>query len=141
MNYKNNKSNIIRAIKDRHHPYDLMPGYYANTDRYNYLEQAILYHLSSNSDSFVIVKSVVRTRLGMPKKKFEDAWKSLKYKGHIKGKPIQGGWEWTFSEISNTEVIKELPPKEKFTVTTGRQSNSRQSKGSQLTSTKGNQYQ
>ncbi len=141
MNYLNNKSKIIRAIKDKNHPYDIMPGYYANTDRYNYLEQAILYHLSSNSDSFVIVKSVVRTRLGMPWKKFEDAWKSLESKGHIKGKHIQGGWEWTFSEISNTEVIKELSPIEKFTVDTGIKYKGIKYKGSQLTRTKGNQYQ
>ena len=101
--YFNNESKVIRVKKDKDHPYDLMPAYYSNTNKYDYIEQSILYHLSSNADGFIIVKSVVMKRLGIPKKKFIEAWEKLKLKGHLTGKQLQGGWEWTFNEKSNND--------------------------------------
>jgi len=94
-----NESSYIRAKKDADHPYNMVPAYFNDHNLYDGYERAILSELSSNRDDFIIVKSVIRKRLGFGRKHFETAWKSLEDKRHIFTDRIQGGWKHVYSEI------------------------------------------
>lgn len=102
-NFKNT-SKILRTPKDKDNPYTMLSAVLLKLDGY---ERAIMYELLSNSDDFIINKTVIQKRLGFPHKKFNDAWRSLEDKHHILCDRKWGSVHWVIVEnpySKNTDI-------------------------------------
>jgi hypothetical protein len=90
-----NTSTIIRKTKDKSNPYTMLSNNLLKLDGY---ERAIMFELLSNDDKFIINKNVVFTRLGFPRKKFNEAWTRLQNKFFISCDRKFGSVHWVINE-------------------------------------------
>ena len=92
---KQNKTTFVRCDKDEQHPFCRVP---AELFKLNGYQLAIMCQIISNNDDWNIVKYEISKRVGFPRQKFNDAWKSLSDLGYIKVDRIQGGYDYTIYE-------------------------------------------
>jgi hypothetical protein len=131
INRNKNSTTFVRCLKDEQHPYNLLPASIYQLDGYQF---AIMAQILSNKDGWNIVKKEIGKRVDFPRKKFNDAWKSLKDLGYIQVNRIQRGYEYTFyDDINSTSTTDGICGD--FTSTTGRRCT-----GGMLTNTKNNYY-
>ena len=65
----------------------------------DFIDIGLLTWLLSNSKNFIINKSKVMVRSGLPENKFLNSWKKLQDVGYLEKRPFQGGIEWVINEI------------------------------------------
>ena len=100
---KQNRTTFVRCLKDEEHPFTRIPVTLYSLNGY---QLAIMAQILSNRDDWNIVKKEISKRLGFPRQKFNNAWKSLIDLGYILVKRIQGGYEYTiYEDLSSTSTI------------------------------------
>jgi hypothetical protein len=92
---KRNRTTFVRCPKDEQHPFTRIPATLYSLNGY---QLAIMAQILSNRDDWNIVKKEISKRLGFPREKFNNAWKSLIELGYIHVKRIQGGIDYTIYE-------------------------------------------
>jgi hypothetical protein len=113
---KRNRTTFVRCPKDEQHPFTRIPATLYSLNGY---QLAIMAQILSNRDDWNIVKKEISKRLGFPREKFNNAWKSLIELGYIHVKRIQGGYDYTiYEDPSSTCTIGGIC--EGSTSTTGR---------------------
>ena len=96
---KQNRTTFIRCAKDEQHPFTRIPVTLYSLNGY---QLAIMAQILSNRDDWNIAKKEIGKRLGFPRQKFNNAWKSLIDLGYILVKRIQGGYDYTIYEDPNS---------------------------------------
>lgn len=96
---KQNRTTFVRCPKDEQHPFTRIPATLYSLNGY---QLAIMAQILSNRDDWNIVKKEIGKRLGFPRHKFNNAWKSLIDLGYILVKRIQGGYDYTIYEEPNS---------------------------------------
>jgi hypothetical protein len=105
MKIKNqqNRTTFIRRPKDEQYPFSRIPANLFKLNGYQFAIMAFI--LSNKGDSenptkkdWNIVKYEIGNRLGFPRKKFQNAWKSLVDLGYIQLKRLWGGYDYTVYE-------------------------------------------
>jgi hypothetical protein len=128
---KQNKTTFVRCLKDEQHPFNIIPAELYSLNGY---QLAIMAQILSNRDDWNIVKKEIGKRVGFPREKFNDSWKSLRELGYIKVDRIQGGYDYTiYEDLSVTSTTGGIC--EYSTSTTGRTC-----AGGMLTTTNNNYY-
>lgn len=95
-----NSTTFIRCPKE--HLYNIVPINLYALDGYQF---AIMAHIISNKDGWVIVKEEIRSRVKISRPKFNCAWQSLCDLGYIVMKRTQGGYHYTiYEDPSSTSV-------------------------------------
>jgi hypothetical protein len=113
---KQNRTTFVRCPKDEQHPYTRIPVTLYSLNGY---QLAIMAQILSNRDDWNIVKKEIGKRLGFPRQKFNNAWKSLIDLGYILIKRIQGGYNYTiYEDLRSTSTTDGIC--EDLTSTTGR---------------------
>ena len=65
----------------------------------DFMDIGLLTWLLSNSRTYVVYKSQVQKRSGLPDDKFLTSWKKLQENGYLEKRPFQRGVEWVINEI------------------------------------------
>jgi hypothetical protein len=92
---RQNKTTFVRCLKDEQHPFTRIPATLCSLNGY---QLAIMTQILSNRDDWKVVKKEICKRVGFPREKFNDAWKSLIDLGYILVKRILGGYDYTIYE-------------------------------------------
>ena len=71
----------------------------------DFTDIGLLTWMLSNSKTYVIHKSKVMERSGLPEQKFLDSWKKLQELGYIEKIPFQRGVEWVINEIPRSYMV------------------------------------
>ena len=72
------------------------------------IEGGIMGRILSNSDDYIVHKHQIQKNSGVPRNKFESAWKNLIEKGYIIPQRIKGGYKYTIVEspqVPNTVCV------------------------------------
>jgi hypothetical protein len=136
---KRNSTTVNKCPRDEDHPYNMLSAKLFGLNGY---QLPIMAQILSNKEGWIVVKSDIRKKLGFPRDKFDDAWKSLKDLGYINIKRIQGGYKYTIYEDPSTsgftnETLKDFTSTEGTTCADSTLTNTNNNYNRDLTSTTG----
>jgi len=95
-----NKTIYYRASHDEKHPYTMISNTLIKDNRLSILEKGLMIYLLSNSDKYVINKSVILRDSGHGRKAIDNAFKNLKELNYI---------AYMYNKNVHTWIINEYP--------------------------------